>query len=80
MNTTTVTAKYNPATGEIYPPDQPTPIIDTTLIPPLQRRLIGATFYNSMMRFYDNPDNMRRFEAWQRERKESQLCRNYLKK
>ena len=47
----------------------PAAIIDTPQITPLDRRLIGKTFYEAMERFYAIPDNVRRFEAWRNEQK-----------
>jgi len=44
--------------------------IDTSLIPALERKLIGGTFYNAMVRFYEDPKNLRRFEEWQKQREE----------
>ena len=43
--------------------------IDTSKIPPLEGRMLGATFYKAMVQFYENPDNVRRFEEWQKEQK-----------
>ena len=70
---TTITAKYDPETGEFYDlPDQSMPTINPELIPPLHRRMIGATFYAAMVRFYENPDNRQRFETWQEERRQKE--------
>ena len=46
----------------------PAVVIDTDKIPPLELRILGATFYKAVMDFYEDPENMRRFEAWQQER------------
>lgn len=43
--------------------------IDTTKIPPLERRLLGLTFYEAMQKFYENPENVRRFKEWQKAKK-----------
>ena len=41
--------------------------IDVRKIPPLERRLLGGTFFKAMERFYADPNNQRRFETWERE-------------
>ena len=74
---TAIAAKYDPATGKLY--DRPClqiPAIDTQQITPLDRRLIGKTFYEAMERFYSIPDNMRRFEAWRNEQKSKEVIRD----
>jgi hypothetical protein len=45
--------------------------IDPRQIPALEGKLIGRTFYEAMERFYADPNNRRRFEEWQKARKES---------
>ena len=62
-------------TTAITLPDQQVPKVNPELIPPLERRLLGGTFYAAMVRFYENPENVRRFEAWQKEqaKKEAQV-------
>ena len=46
----------------------PAAMIDISLVPPLERKLLGGTFYAAMVRFYENPENQRRFEKWREER------------
>ena len=50
----------------------PAATIDTSKIPPLVGKLIGKTFYEAMERFYADPNNRRRFDEWQKARKEAQ--------
>ena len=49
-------------------PMTPVVTIDPAKIPPLERRLLGKSFYEAMERFYENPANVRRYEAWQKGR------------
>ena len=66
---TTITVKLDPETREpMNSPSIPIVEIDTSKIPLLEGRLIGGTFYAAMVRFYENLENVRRFEAWQKER------------
>jgi hypothetical protein len=41
--------------------------INASKIPPLTRHLLGKTFYEAMVEFYENPENVRRFEIWRQE-------------
>ena len=38
--------------------------INPNLIPSLEKQLLCATFLEAVIRFYENPDNMRAFEKW----------------
>lgn len=35
-----------------------------TLIPSIEKQLLCATFLEAVIRFYENPENMRSFERW----------------
>jgi len=42
-----------------------TPVrIDTSQIPAVEVRLLCSTVLEAVMRFYEDPDNLRRFEEW----------------
>ena len=41
--------------------------IDTSLIPPTETRLLCATFLEAVKHFYEDPENVRRFEEWRKE-------------
>ena len=46
-----------------------TPVrIDTSQIPAVEVQILSATFLDAVQRFYENPDNIRRFEAWRNKR------------
>ena len=38
--------------------------INPKLIPSMEKQLLCATFLEAVIRFYENPDNMRAFERW----------------
>lgn len=42
--------------------------IDTGSIPDIDRRNLCSTFLSAVQRFYDNPENRKRFEQWKQER------------
>lgn len=42
--------------------------ITTSLIPTMEKQLLCATFLEAVIRFYENEDNMRAFEAWRRKK------------
>lgn len=37
----------------------------------IEKRILSSRLYERIRVFYENPDNLRRFEAWQMERRES---------
>ena len=43
------------------------PVIDMSLMPPLERRLLGKAGYEAMQLFYENPENVRRYKEWEKE-------------
>ena len=42
--------------------------INPSLIPGMEKQLLCATFLEAVIRFYENPDNMRAFERWHAEK------------
>ena len=40
--------------------------INPNLIPSMEKQLLCATFLEAVIRFYENPDNMRAFVRWPR--------------
>ena len=42
--------------------------ITPSLIPGTEKQLLCATFLEAVIRFYENPENMRAFEAWRRKK------------
>ena len=42
--------------------------INPNLIPSMEKQLLCATFLEAVIRFYENPDNMRAFEQWRAEK------------
>lgn len=42
--------------------------IDTSQIPAVEVQILSATFLDAVQRFYENPDNIRRFEEWRNKR------------
>ena len=42
--------------------------INPNLIPSLEKQLLCATFLEAVIRFYENPENMRAFEKWRAEK------------
>ncbi len=41
---------------------------DLSQIPAVERRKLGKTFLEAVERFYSDPENVRKFEEWQRGR------------
>ena len=39
-----------------------------TLIPSIEKQLLCATFLEAVIRFYEDPENMRSFERWRNEK------------
>lgn len=48
--------------------------IDTSQIPNAVGRTVGKTFYDLIMEFYKDPQNMQEFEEWRRERERSKMA------
>ena len=44
------------------------------LIPAVDARVRCATVLDSVEKFYQNPENQRRFEQWKREKEEKTKC------
>jgi hypothetical protein len=44
------------------------------LIPAVDARVLCATVLDSVEKFYQNPENQRRFEQWKREKEEKTKC------
>ena len=42
--------------------------INPSLIPSVEKNLLCATFLEAVIRFYEDPQNMRAFEAWRSEK------------
>ena len=42
--------------------------ITPSLIPAMEKQLLCATFLEAVIRFYEDPENMRAFEAWRRKK------------
>ena len=42
--------------------------INPNLIPGMEKQLLCATILEAVIRFYENPDNMRAFERWHAEK------------
>ena len=42
--------------------------INPNLIPSMEKQLLCATVLEAVIRFYENPDNMRAFERWRAEK------------
>ena len=42
--------------------------INPNLIPSMEKQLLCATFLEAVIRFYENPENMRAFEKWRAEK------------
>ena len=42
--------------------------INPNLIPSMEKQLLCATFLEAVIRFYENPENMRAFERWRAEK------------
>jgi hypothetical protein len=45
--------------------------IDCSKISKTDRRLLAITFYDAVTKFYDNPENKRRFDEWSAKRAET---------
>lgn len=44
--------------------------IDPNLIPSVEKTLLCATFLEAVIRFYQDPDNLKAFEEWRTEKGE----------
>lgn len=44
------------------------PVIDTTLIPAVEVQVLCATVLDAVNRFYEDPENQKRFQEWQQRR------------
>ena len=42
--------------------------INPNLIPSMEKQLLCVTFLEAVIRFYENPENMRAFERWRAEK------------
>ena len=42
--------------------------IDLSLVPAVEMELFIKSLYEGALRFYENPENMRRYEKWEKER------------
>ena len=42
--------------------------INPNLIPSMEKQLLCATFLEAVIRFYEDPENMRAFEKWRAEK------------
>ena len=42
--------------------------IQPNLIPSMEKQLLCATFLEAVIRFYEDPENMRSFERWRAEK------------
>ena len=42
--------------------------INPNLIPSMEKQLLCATFLEAVIRFYEDPENMRSFERWRAEK------------
>lgn len=42
--------------------------IDLRKLPPLEQARLGKTLLAAVKRFYENPNNVKAFEAWKKER------------
>lgn len=42
--------------------------IDTSQIPAIEVQILSATVLGAVQRFYEDPENMRRFEEWRNQR------------
>ena len=59
--------------GEIIDDQEVIPIgcvvkIQPNLIPGMEKQLLCATFLEAVIRFYEDPENMRSFERWRAEK------------
>lgn len=43
-------------------------------IPAVDLRVLCATVLDSVTRYYENPDNQRRFNEWKRKKEEQEKC------
>ncbi len=46
--------------------------IDPGLVPAVEMGLFVKSLYEGALRFYENPENMRRFKEWQRKREKEE--------
>lgn len=42
--------------------------LDLSQMSRMDRYLLSSTLYNAIKKYYENPDNLRRFEEWQKKR------------
>lgn len=50
--------------------------IDVSLIPLIERKNLGKTFYEALERFYSDPENVKRFEEWKKEQEAREVVEN----
>ena len=48
--------------------------ISPQTIPAVDMRVLCATLLDSVERFYQDPENQRRFELWKRDKEEKNKC------
>lgn len=48
--------------------------IDTSLIPPIDGKLLGRAFYEELKEFYSDPENVKKFEAWRAKQEVKKVC------
>ena len=51
--------------------------IDVSLITARDRKNLSITFLGAVKRFYENPENIRRFEEWKKEQEAGGCSRSY---
>lgn len=44
---------------------------DTSQIGEADKRNLAATFYDAIMRFYENPEHVKEFEQWQKDKQKA---------
>lgn len=49
--------------------------IDLNKVPPAEMRVLCETLLEAAKRFYDDPENRRKYEEWQAERKKQEASR-----
>jgi hypothetical protein len=50
----------------------PTVQIDISQIPTADTRNLSQTFLTAVRRFYDNPENLKKFEDWKKRKEQNQ--------
>lgn len=48
--------------------------IDLNKVPPAEMRVLCETLLEAVKRFYDDPENRRKYEEWLAKRKEQEQC------